>query len=169
MSQFECPSCRAALPVGTKFCTSCGAKISVVAPPSSPPPPPPAAPEPQGQGGGIPRPAPAGFSPPPRQQGMVQYDPVVIQSYADALYRAADRIVLVTALLGGLLGGIVGYALGAAMGSGSSVIFGLVGLGAGGFIGHSRGMSKTFQLRLEAQLALCQVEIEFNTRPLRGS
>jgi hypothetical protein len=46
-------------------------------------------------------------------------------------------------------------------------MLGLLGLAAGGYMGRSRGLSKTFMLRLEAQLALCQVEIELNTRCLR--
>lgn len=98
---------------------------------------------------------------------MVEYDPVVIQSFADGLYRAADRIVLFSTILGALFGGAVGFGLGLAMSSGGGAILALPGLVVGGFMGHSRGMSKTFQLRLEAQLALCQVEIEFNTRSLR--
>jgi hypothetical protein len=49
------------------------------------------------------------------------------------------------------------------------MMLGLFGLAAwvGGYMGRSRGLSKTFKLRLEAQLALCQVEIELNTRCLR--
>lgn len=104
---------------------------------------------------------------PPVSGGMVAYDPVVIQAFADALYRLADRIVLIYTIIGALLGGAFGMAVMATMDSGLGIVAVLLGLGIGGYIGHSRGLAKTFQLRLEAQLALCQVEIELNTRNLQ--
>ncbi|MEJ6011504.1 hypothetical protein [Novosphingobium aquae] len=97
-----------------------------------------------------------------RTTGRVAYDPVVIQSYADALYRAADRIAFNSAIIGGLIGAAVGFAAGSAGRVGP--IGGLIGAAIGGYIGYSRALARTFQLRLEAQLALCQVEIEMNTR-----
>ena len=187
MSEIHCKSCDALVPAASKFCTGCGGKMEAVdespvadealfdyvaaGPEHEPsaPPAPPAVPNASVRGGtGAGASASASgphHAPIPPLSGMVQYDPGVIQSFADGLYRAADRIVMMTAIIGALIGGAIGLAFGQAVGGGA--LIGLLGAAVGGFIGHSRGISKTFQLRLQAQLALCQVEIEFNTRSLR--
>lgn len=101
-----------------------------------------------------------------RPSGFVSYDPAVIQTYADALYRAADRIAFNSAIMGGAIGLAVGLGIGSV--ANAAPIGALGGAILGGYIGYSRAMARTFQLRLEAQLALCQVEIEMNTRELLG-
>lgn len=188
MSQIECQSCHAMLPMGTKFCTSCGARIAPQ-PAPEPEPEPEVEPEPappSHSGNDVPseaawsgahatqapppRPAPLPHlapAGPPRYSGLIEYDPVVIQSFAAGLYRLADSIVLSSTIIGAIIGGVVGFGAGSFMSSGASMMLGLFGLAAGGYMGRSRGLSKTFMLRLEAQLALCQVEIELNTRCLR--
>src|SRR5437868_5003576 len=88
------------------------------------------------------------------------YDPSVIHHFAERLY---DRAVIVQAVYlfgGGLLGGAAGYSLRGMFGA----VVGVVVLGA---IGAFIGSSQAFWLRLQAQTALCQAQIEENTRPIR--
>lgn len=88
---------------------------------------------------------------------MVTYDPAVIRAFAQDLYDRASTIVAVNTVIGVIVGGIVG-----------KFAFGNLGViilaGLGGAIGYFIGSQKAFQLKLQAQTALCQVEIEHNTR-----
>jgi hypothetical protein len=99
----------------------------------------------------------------------VSYDPSVIEQFAQRLYRRATWIVAQYAILGLVV-------LPAAV----SVPFILNrdGIGApelmvvaavGGLIGFLIGREKGFNLRLQAQVALCQVQIERNTRGAAAS
>jgi uncharacterized membrane protein len=88
---------------------------------------------------------------------MVHYDAAIIQSYAEALYSRADTIKAGYAIVFGILGVIAGSVFG---GSGSAVMGGLIACA----IGYAVGEQKGFVLKLEAQLALCQVEIERHGR-----
>lgn len=88
---------------------------------------------------------------------MTEYDAAVIQRFADALYRQAGSILVTYALIGGLLGLVAGGLL---SGSVTAVLGGAVCGAIGASIGRQRG----FTLRLQAQTALCQVQIERNTR-----
>jgi hypothetical protein len=94
-----------------------------------------------------------------------KYDPTVIQRFADRLYEEANRIVYSYAIVGFIIGGVAAGALGvSAMGSGAFVIPGLFGgailAGLFAIAGYARGNS----MRLQAQTALCQVQIEANSR-----
>jgi uncharacterized integral membrane protein len=96
----------------------------------------------------------------------IRYDPKVIQKFADLLYSRADFIVMVFVLVFMLIGAVFGaVALFFLMESTTSGVAGLV-LGAliGGLIGYSVGQAKAFILRLQAQCALCMIQIENNTR-----
>jgi hypothetical protein len=93
------------------------------------------------------------------------YDPTVIQRFADRLYEEADRIVYTYAIGGFIIGGIGGGAVGmSAMGAGAFVVPALFGAailaGLFAIAGYARGNS----MRLQAQTALCQVQIEANSR-----
>lgn len=98
---------------------------------------------------------------------MVQYDPTVIQTNAQRLYKKAGMIVVTATLCGALLGGIGGFFLMATVDG----VFKWVVLGAPllllGALGYAIGSARAFVLRLMAQTSLCQVQIEINTR--RGS
>ncbi|HEX3849856.1 MAG TPA: hypothetical protein VHW01_02750 [Polyangiaceae bacterium] len=94
-----------------------------------------------------------------------KYDPTVIQRFADRLYEEADRIVNTYAIGGFIIGGIGGGAVGmSAMGAGAFLVPGLFGAailaGLFAIAGYARGNS----MRLQAQTALCQVQIEANSR-----
>lgn len=94
------------------------------------------------------------------------YDPSIIHKHAADLYSRASGVVFTWSIFIGAL------ALGAAMfylfpkyppGHTArmwTIFFGIVGL----IIGHNIGSARAFRLRLEAQVALCQAAIEFNTR-----
>ncbi|RYZ34551.1 MAG: hypothetical protein EOO72_12970 [Myxococcaceae bacterium] len=93
----------------------------------------------------------------------LRYDPSVIQQHAESLYSRASRIVLMCGFLGFIAGAVVGGSIGPAAGDARLVIFGgaaLIGL----LIGISIGKGRAFALELQAQVALCQVATEANTR-----
>lgn len=97
---------------------------------------------------------------------MVQYDPTVIHTFVERLYRQAKSIVVTATVLGVLVGFIGGAALGNMNrdlrdASTMIMIFGVV---IGGGLGYAIGQARAFALRLMAQTALCQVQIEENTR-----
>lgn len=86
----------------------------------------------------------------------MKYDATIIETFAERLYKKANSIIFTYTLAGiglGALGGLIGHTPGA--------LFGALILG---FIGYSIGTDKAFQYKLQAQTALCQVQIERNTR-----
>ncbi len=87
---------------------------------------------------------------------MVQYDPKVIQEFADQMYNKANIVIGFYTIVGILIGGVGGYAV--------SKVIALIGLLIGGAIGYFIGSGKAFSLKLQAQTALCQVKIEENTK-----
>jgi hypothetical protein len=109
---------------------------------------------------------------------MAVFDPRVIQKFADWLYRRALLVMIASTVLGVLSGGVLGLvvcldAIGPALARDGSeaaggLVVGLVGgllgavlFGLGGFL---VGWKRAFRLRLQAQVALCQLKIEENTR-----
>ena len=87
----------------------------------------------------------------------VKYDSRVIGTFAEALYSRANWIVFVWTVIGGLGGALV---LGLYLAKGGAI----AGLAVGGLMGFFEGQSRSFLLRLQAQIALCAVQIEANTR-----
>lgn len=89
---------------------------------------------------------------------MASYDPSIVERFAQALYDRAGTVVFAhTALYAAVAGGagLIGV----------STLAGLVAALIGGAIGYDVGQQKAFALKLQAQTALCQVQIERNTRP----
>lgn len=88
---------------------------------------------------------------------MQNYDGAIIREYASKLYaRAAWNLFLFPVFLGGLGGIAAGVWLGRD--------WGLGGLVTGVLVGYYIASQRAFQLRLLAQSALCQAQIEENTR-----
>ncbi|MEA1944250.1 MAG: hypothetical protein U9N07_02760 [Euryarchaeota archaeon] len=101
-----------------------------------------------------------------------KYDSDVIQKYADELEdrahqldQKAERMMTVYVILGVLIG------FGIAASQTTNFVHVLATVGFGGFIGGAiadgRVMKlriQAFQIRLQAQTALCQLQIEKNTR-----
>jgi hypothetical protein len=95
------------------------------------------------------------------------YDPSVIQKFADDLYAQAATTMAVYALVGCVAGGAIGYELLAVASAESASTGAIIGLVIGGLLGFATGTRIGFGLKLQAQVALCQVRIEENTRPAR--
>jgi hypothetical protein len=90
----------------------------------------------------------------------VTYDETVIVEFANRLYARSTFIVVLYLALGAALGAAVaaGFSLPLLLG-------GCVGAVLGGIFGNERA----FALRLMAQTALCQLQIERNTRTSTGT
>jgi len=99
----------------------------------------------------------------------VTYDANVIQSFADRLYREAIWIIYTGSFFGLIAGAIIGIIMAVVLQQRDNLA-GATILGAvlGGLVGYSRGRERAFKLKLEAQQALCNVEIEKNTSILKG-
>ncbi|AGC45325.1 hypothetical protein MYSTI_04024 [Myxococcus stipitatus DSM 14675] len=92
----------------------------------------------------------------------VQYDPKTIQAHAEALYAQARRIVMTFGFFGFIVGASAGGGVGASLSNGGA--FALIGGVVGLLVGVSMGRSRAFVLQIQAQMALCNVAIEANTR-----
>ena len=101
---------------------------------------------------------------------MTKYDSAVLQNYADRLYSQAAWVAVKYAILIGALFTALGFA-GAGYANvalvhtnwdASSLQVPLAILGA--VLGAAFGYGKSFQYRFQAQAALCQMQIEYNTR-----
>ena len=88
------------------------------------------------------------------------YDPDVIQQFADNLYTKAKSIIQSYTLMGVIPFGFAGFIMG-------GPVFGVIGAVTGGIIGYSIGKEKALAHKLQAQTALCQVQIEKNSRQIR--
>jgi hypothetical protein len=101
-----------------------------------------------------------------------QYDPQILQDYADDLYKQAQKIIVWTAIKYGLLcflGSMVfvnAFNLTQKGGMDSNMMVIVVGVVTvlGVLTGVGVGKQKAFQLKLEAQKLLCQRQIEQNTK-----
>lgn len=88
---------------------------------------------------------------------MASYDSNVIQNIADSLYSRAATIVFLHVAFFLLVGAVAG---GYAGGGVAALVGGIVGA----LLGYYLGAQRAFMLKLQAQVALCQVQIEKNTR-----
>lgn len=104
---------------------------------------------------------------------MVTYDPTVIRENAARLYSHADFIIYRETFIGLLVGCVIGYIVGfllpltemtRTLPGHIQLVAGVVGGIFGTLIGWAIGNDKAFALRLQAQMALCQAQIEWNTR-----
>lgn len=108
---------------------------------------------------------------------MTQYDPSIIQSFANGLYAQADALershAITYGALGCLLGALGGYFFGVAIINDWGALLALPVAAAAAVAGAKHGAEvgrrKGFGLRLRAQTALCQVQIELNGRPRQPS
>ena len=111
----------------------------------------------------------ASFRPASNPIYMPDYHPEIIRSFANRLYARAPLVVLASTILGVLIG-LVGapFILQSlppswAVRCPEWVVVALLGL-----IGLGQGMERAFLMKLNAQQALCQLEIERNTRARPG-
>jgi len=89
---------------------------------------------------------------------MIRYDAKIIVQFAQSLYDQASSVLILFTIVGVVVGGGGGSLL-----STEAALIGAVVLGV---IGYVMGQSRASQLKLQAQLALCQVAIKENTRKL---
>lgn len=96
----------------------------------------------------------------------INYDPSLIQEAANRLYSAAASIIFTSTFFGLIIGTVIGgaiYYFVKPTHPDPGIII-LIGALLGGIFGYSSGRERAFRLKLEAQKALCQVQIEKNTR-----
>lgn len=92
-----------------------------------------------------------------------QYDPSIIQAFADRLYDQARSIVITYGFAGLFFGAIAGAFAGYSIARDAvAIVAGICAL-LGLLFGVSAGRARAFVLKLQAQQALCQVQIEQNT------
>jgi hypothetical protein len=100
---------------------------------------------------------------------LPSYDPLVIERFAEKLYRKASAFVAGSVVIGGALGAGFGAVPLTSLGDAWPIpsAFGvatlLLGAICGGVVGYVIGDTRSFGYRLQAQAALCQLQIERNT------
>lgn len=100
------------------------------------------------------------------KEARVDYNPDIIQVFAQKLYSKADSIEALYAIIGLVVGLALFASFGASRGTADvTVIMSIAGAILGVYIGKQIGISRSIQYRIEAQKALCFVQIEKNTRP----
>lgn len=87
----------------------------------------------------------------------VQYEEKIIQEFAQNLYASASRITVALTFLGCIIGAVICAYINKQL-AGAGLVFGAL-------TGFIYGRSKGFEYKLKAQLALCQLQIEKNSRP----
>lgn len=98
----------------------------------------------------------------------IAYDPEIILEFARRLYRHAATIMYTYPAIGFLLGTTLGVILINLIGTkqGPPPIFGGMIIGAiFCIIGFAIAKERAFKLKLQAQISLCQVQVEKNTQP----
>ena len=94
----------------------------------------------------------------------VVYDAGVIQEFAERLYSQATSIIITSTSLGLIIGAVVGAGGAIIVKAANDVgIVAAIGAIVGGLLGFARDKERAFKLKLEAQAALCQVQIEKHT------
>ena len=93
---------------------------------------------------------------------MARYDPKLLQALAEKTQAQATAAVMGGIAAGAMTGGLFGYAANLMFVSPVNLL--LPGLIVGTLLGIAAGRRRALALRLQAQLALCQLQTEENTR-----
>jgi uncharacterized protein YacL len=96
---------------------------------------------------------------------MVKYDSKVIQEHADKLYAQTRSVVASQFFIGLFMGLLAALIISNHLTHEFNSIIVSIGVLIGGVMGYGSGHNKAFELRLQAQMALCQAQIEENTKP----
>lgn len=95
-----------------------------------------------------------------------EYDPAIIQQFADNLYKKAQKIITEFTISGMLISAVLGMFLYFSPLKNSIIIW-VVAIPLPSFVGYTIGSQLAFSLKLKAQIALCMMQIEENTRYLK--
>ena len=95
---------------------------------------------------------------------MIEYNPKVIQEYAERLHLQARDAVPMLFFIGLLSGMIIFSGITAWCKIGFDALIVSIGALVGGVMGYSAGQQKAFALKLQAHLALCQLKMEESVR-----
>lgn len=94
-----------------------------------------------------------------------KYNPEIIQQFADQLYNLASWVVFIWTTLWLFIGGGCTFYIAHKYYAVNDIDkFIIIGSILGACIGYNIGQTKAFSLRFRAQRALCQKQIEENTR-----
>jgi len=95
----------------------------------------------------------------------IVYEPEYIKDYANTLYQQAKYVIPLHFFIGIFLGFFVFNAISIMLMDMLDFLIPSIGVLVGGVMGLQVGRNRASQLKLQAQLALCQLNIEENTRP----
>jgi VIT1/CCC1 family predicted Fe2+/Mn2+ transporter len=87
----------------------------------------------------------------------IEYDPTIIDQLAERLYGKANTATVLYTIIGALLGAALVILLTGQLNLGIIIDMLIVGI-----FGYLYGKEKAFAFKLQAQMALCQAEIEAN-------
>ena len=90
---------------------------------------------------------------------MIQFDESLIQKEAATLYKKARDIIAIYILVGFLFSALIGFVF-TDGNINVSLMAGVVGI----VIGYASALSASHRLKFNAQMLLCQLQIERNTR-----
>jgi uncharacterized membrane protein (UPF0136 family) len=99
----------------------------------------------------------------------IEYDSLIIEEFAASLYRKAAAASRGSIVVGVVIGAVFGAIPLTSLGESWPIPHGLelatvvLGVLLGGYLGHIIGTARAFGYKLQAQSALCQVEIQRNS------
>ncbi len=95
---------------------------------------------------------------------MVEYDVELIKEFSRRLYAQSKATTMRHFFIGIFFGVIVFGAISDALLASFDALIIAIGAMIGGVMGYGSGQNRSFELKMQAQQALCQVRIEENTR-----
>lgn len=95
---------------------------------------------------------------------MAEYNPKVIHEYAERLNKQSRTAVPMNFFIGLFSGVIIFGGISAVMMVGFDFVILSIGALIGGALGYGAGQQRASELKLQAQMSLCQAKIEENTR-----
>ncbi|HSV43600.1 MAG TPA: hypothetical protein VLJ10_03510 [Candidatus Bathyarchaeia archaeon] len=93
----------------------------------------------------------------------MEYDPKIIQEYAEGLYKQSRSIATCYFFIGIFAAIIMFGKISFLLTQTFDFLIVAIGVFIGGVVGLFAGKSRAFEMQLEAQQALCQIKIQENT------
>ncbi len=98
---------------------------------------------------------------------MVKYDPTIIRDYASGLYKQSKSVTTCYFFIGIFAAIIVFSKISDMLNGDFDFLIVAIGVFIGAVMGIFAGKNRAFEMLLEAQQALCQVQIQENTRQMK--